>query len=156
MKKRVLAIVILIAINYLAIGQNEKIGYKLGYDSLVRIIDRNLSKKCDISKLDSNAHVIAFFEVVKGGTIEHITLTSMNDTTLSQCIYDLIMQTNGNWITGKETTCYFEIPFDFIHVGNDNILPRIPLVNVAYYENGAMTNFVKLKSILTVIYPSVR
>jgi hypothetical protein len=159
MKKIALVTTIVILFANIAFCQAAGAGYKGGNDSLMRKIVRSILKsKNPTIWTDSNIYVLAFIEINRDGKIQNLTLTSFKDTVFTKSVFNTIIQTEGHWYNNTNASQFFEIPFLFLYSsdGDKEVIDRIPTMDISHYVNGSLTNYVKLRPVRVICYPSQR
>ena len=149
----------LLAIFFLdGISQNnstDTLIFKDGEKAFVRFICKRINAE-HLSETKQNAYVSVNMTISSEGKIKRIDLFSVDDTVLSNMLYNLLMQTDGGWLNSSKEDQIFSVSFQFRYSEND-LDKEIPVkYHSDVYENGKLKKITRHETFQTTVYPTVR
>jgi len=129
--------------------------FKAGEKTFERFLSKHINAE-HLSETKQNAYVNVNMTINSEGKIKRIDLFSVDDTVLSNMLYNLLMQTDGGWLNSSKEDQILNIFFEFRYAENaiDKEAPIKCYSDI--YEDGKLKKVTRHEKFQVIVYPTVR
>jgi hypothetical protein len=135
--------------------QKDTVIFRDGDKVLDRFLGREINKYDSLYNLRHTAYVNANMTITIEGKIKRIDFFSVDDTLLSNILYNVLMQTDGRWVNPSKKDQIFSIFFVFRYAENMNDIVPLIKYNSDVYENGRLKKVTLHAPFVFTVFPGV-